>query len=82
MEKFSCAECPDSMAKVKGESLLRIACANCQQAQEFLQETARVRHEFSLRWTFGLRCPQCGKWCWTKSSLANHREAHGSGADN
>ena len=78
MQKPICAECLDSMARAKDQLLIRIACANCQQAQEDLKETAALHQELSLRRPFPLRCPQCGAWCWTKARLANHQQAHQS----
>ena len=76
MPNGSCAECLDSMAKVKGESLARVACANCQQAQHDLSEPMSPLHERSSRRVLGIRCSLCGKWCWTKKSLFEHHQVH------
>jgi hypothetical protein len=47
--RISCAECLESMARAKGELLTRIACANCQQAQEDLAGSERLRRELRRR---------------------------------
>jgi hypothetical protein len=75
MRQSSCAECLTDMARVKSELLVRVACANCRQAEEDLAVTTRPLHDMSSS-TFGVRCSQCGKWCWTKSALATHRRGH------
>jgi ribosomal protein S27AE len=72
---IECAQCIQSMAHAKGELLTRIACANCQYAQE-LTENENLQRERSSRLRLISRCPECGKWCWTRTSLAIHREVH------
>lgn len=72
---IECAQCIQSMANAKGELLTRIACANCQYAQESLESDRLERERSSRRWLVS-RCPECGKWCWTRTSLAIHRELH------
>jgi predicted nucleic-acid-binding Zn-ribbon protein len=76
MQKSSCAECLDAMAEVRGELFTRIACANCQLAEQDRAETAKMLHEISSKRAFVLRCSQCGRWCWTKKSLASHTLLH------
>ena len=71
-----CAECLKSMAKAKDELLTRIACANCQFAEQELTLSAKLEHERYLRVGCFARCPECGKWCWSRNSLAVHRELH------
>jgi hypothetical protein len=73
MGQSSCAECLADMARGKSEMLVRVACANCRQAEEDIAMT--LKHDMSSS-SFGIRCSQCGKWCWTKSALATHRRAH------
>lgn len=75
MQSGSCAECLKAMARSKSELLVRIACANCQQAQEDLAQANTLR-ELSSRTVLGVRCLQCGKWCLTKSALPTHQRAH------
>ena len=71
---MTCAECLRAIAEAKGESLSRIACANCQYAQE-LAITPELEEE--KRTIFGtFRCPECGKSCWTRNTLATHRRDH------
>jgi RNase P subunit RPR2 len=77
MQSISCAECLKAMARGKSELLVRIACANCQQAQEDLLEAENRLREIS-RPFFGVRCLECGKWCLTNNALASHRRAHAS----
>ena len=76
-----CAECLESMTKAKGELLTRIACANCQFAEK--QRTAPDNTSSGrcsgLGWIG--RCPHCGKWCWSRDSLALHRQLHGDNAN-
>lgn len=72
---IDCAECIRSMADAKGELLSRIACANCQYAQE-LAESEKLQRGRGSRLAVISRCPECGKWCWTRTSLAIHRELH------
>lgn len=76
MQSSSCAECLKEMARGKSELLVRIACANCQHAQDELAKDAHTLRELSSRTILGVRCSQCGKWCLTSSSLATHRRAH------
>lgn len=79
MQSTSCAECLKAMTRGKSELLVRIACANCQQAQEDLAQAARTLPELSSRTVLGVRCLQCGKWCLTRNSLAIHQRSHGIG---
>ncbi len=68
-----CAECLKWMAQSKCDLLIRIACANCQYAQEQLAHP----HSPSSGGTALLpRCPICGKWCWSRHALMLHRENH------
>lgn len=76
MQSISCAECLKAMAPGKNELLVRIACANCRQAQEDLARTANALRELSSRTVLGVRCLQCGKWCLTKGTLATHQRTH------
>jgi hypothetical protein len=76
MRTSTCAECLQAMARGKSELLARIACANCQQAQEDLAVATNSLEQVSSRRVFGMRCSQCGKWCFTKSALAMHQRAH------
>jgi phage FluMu protein Com len=76
MQSISCAECLRAMARGRSELLVRIACANCQQALEDLAQAARTLPELSSRTVLGVRCMQCGKWCLTRNSLATHRRSH------
>jgi len=77
MRANSCAECLQAMANVKSDTLSRVACANCQQAQRDLALASRLLGQASPSSIFGTRCLQCGKWCWTKNTLATHQQAHG-----
>ena len=70
-----CAECLESMARVKGEPLMRIACANCQYAHEELA-APESRNRGSTLAALLRRCPECGKWCWSETCLADHRRLH------
>ena len=72
---IECAQCMQSITNAKGELLTRIACANCQYAQESVESDRLERERSSRRWLVS-RCPECGKWCWTRMSLAIHRELH------
>lgn len=79
-EQF-CVECQQAMTRVKGESLSRIACANCQHAH---QEASLARMEAEakgscLKW---LRCPECGHWWWTRKARTKHCQSHGMGLRN
>ncbi len=80
MQSNSCAECLKAMAPGKSELLVRIACANCQQAQQDLAHAANRLQELSSRTVLGARCLQCGKWCLTKGALATHRRTHTIGS--
>jgi phage FluMu protein Com len=79
MQSISCSECLKAMARGRSELLVRIACANCQQAQEDLAQ-AKTLVELSPRTVLGMRCPQCGKWCLTKNALVTHQGRHMIGA--
>jgi ssDNA-binding Zn-finger/Zn-ribbon topoisomerase 1 len=72
---IECAQCIQSMAHAKGELLTRIACANCQDAE--VAEREKLQRKRSSRVMLISRCPECGKWCWTRTSKAIHRELHG-----
>src|ERR1700739_4913306 len=72
---IDCAECMQSMAYAKGEPLSRIACANCQYAQQ-QAESQKLQGDRSSHLPRISRCAECGKWCWTRTSLAIHRELH------
>jgi hypothetical protein len=76
-QKISCTECMESMTEVKGELLTRIACANCQYAQELMAGLDKLQKDRSSRLALLLRCPEGGRWCWTRNALAMHRQAHG-----
>jgi len=76
MQTSSCAECLKAMAPGKSEFLVRIACANCQQAQEDVAHAASTPRELSSRTVLGVRCLQCGKWCLTRGALATHQRTH------
>jgi hypothetical protein len=76
MRTSACAECLQAMARGKSELLARIACANCEQAQADLAQAASSLEHLSSRRILGARCSQCGKWCFTKWSLATHRRGH------
>jgi hypothetical protein len=65
-----------AMSRGKSALLARIACANCQQAQEDLAQAHRDPLELSPRSVLGIRCSLCGKWFLTKSALSNHRRTH------
>jgi len=82
MQSISCSECLKAMARGRSELLVRIACANCQQAQEDLAQAAMSLEEFSSRTVLGMRCLQCGKWCLTRSALVTHQRCHMIGAHN
>ncbi len=71
---IECPECIQAMTYAKGEPLTRIACANCQNAYH-LAEIEKERNR-SPRLSLIFRCPECGKWYWTRTSLAIHREFH------
>jgi hypothetical protein len=75
-QKISCAECMESMTEVKGELLTRIACANCQYAQEVMAGVDKLQKDRSSRLALVLRRSECGRWCWTRNALAVHRQAH------
>ena len=74
----SCAECLKAMASGKSELLARIACANCQQAQQDLAHAAKSVQKLPSRTVLGVRCLQCGKWCLTKGALATHQGTYTS----
>lgn len=76
MRSRSCAECLQAMSLGKSELLARIACANCQQAQEDLAAAHHRVQEFASRSVVGVRCSMCGKWFLTKNALATHRRTH------
>jgi hypothetical protein len=76
MQSSFCAECLQAMSRGKSELLARIACANCQQAQEDLARAQGNVHELRSRSVFGSRCSHCGKWFLTKNALAAHRRSH------
>jgi ribosomal protein S27AE len=71
-----CAECLESMARTKDELLMRIACANCQYAQAALAVPEKQLDRWPALAPFLRRCPECGKWRWSESSLAGHRRLH------
>jgi len=76
MHSSSCAECLQAMSRGKSDLLVRIACANCRQAQEDLAQAQSNVHDLTSRSVLGSRCSLCGKWCLTKSALATHRRSH------
>jgi len=82
MQNEGCAECIAAMERVKGELLARIACANCQHCQKAQDDVAQRQRELAGVWLLGVRCPQCGKRCWTKHGLAIHRCRPECWADN
>jgi predicted RNA-binding Zn-ribbon protein involved in translation (DUF1610 family) len=47
-----------------GEALRRQEIPGCSDTNAVLQMLGRFR------------CPQCGKWCWTRNALARHGELH------
>lgn len=71
-----CAQCLQAMSRGKSDTLARIACANCQQAQEDLAQAQGNVRELTSRSVLGSRCAQCGKWFLTKNALATHRRRH------
>ncbi len=76
VQEQTCAECQQAMARVKGEPLSRIACANCLYAH---QQVSLGRMEAETKGSFlkWWRCPECGRWCWTRQARAAHRRGHG-----
>ena len=72
MQNESCAECIAAMERVRGELLARLACANCQHCQKAPEDVAQRPQELAGCRLLGVRCSQCGKWCWTKHGLATH----------
>jgi hypothetical protein len=76
MQSRSCAECLQAMSRGKSGPLVRIACANCQQAQEDLAQADQDLLELAPRSVLGSRCSVCGKWFLTKNALATHRRSH------
>ena len=77
VQKQACAECLLAMEEVKGESLSRIACANCRHAHEQLTPAASPDPRECYGALFGFRCPSCGRFCWTRTGLERHRLMHG-----
>jgi hypothetical protein len=71
-----CAECLNQMAQCKCELLIRIACANCQYAQELLAGQNIPPSGRNPVLALLPRCPICGKWCWSRHALTLHRENH------
>ncbi len=73
---MECADCLQSMTQVKSELLIRIACANCLQAREDLAGKSALQHKRSSHSRFAFRCPECGKWCWSRNAVIVHRQSH------
>ncbi len=73
----SCPDCLESMIRAKGEVLARLACANCQFAENQPPSSEKLIRQPMLGMGWIVQCPDCGKWCWSRNSLALHRQLHG-----
>ena len=73
VQTISCFECMESIALVKGETLTRIACANCRQAREDTPEQ-QTRYCNDSPWKSVLRALVGVRDTWDRRQQPRNRQ--------